>query len=646
MSIPGLLFLILLVGFASGQPRLPFEEVESLQEIARTLGKSNWDFSVDPCSGSSGWLTLPVIKWTENNLTCDCTFANNTICHVVAIVLKSQNLNGSLPRELIELPFLQVFDMSRNYLKGTIPPEWGSMKLVNISLLGNRETGSLPKELANISTLSDLVLEYNQLTGSIPQEFGDLPQIKRLLFTSNNLTGELPENLAKLTTLTDFRIGDNNFQGSIPNFIGNWTNIKKLIIQGSGLSGPIPSTIASLTQLTDLRISDLNGNEPTFPPLRSMTKMKTLILRSCNILGELPSYIGEIMTRLEVLDLSFNKLTGRIPDSFYGLSKIDYIYLTGNSLTGLLPPWMLREGRNIDLSYNNLTSESSALGCQPRELNLFASSKGNSSGIVSCLRSFQCPRRYYSLHIDCGGREVDDKGTSYEADADSGGPSHFYQSNSNWGFSSTGHFLDDDSPFIWLNNSIISGPNSQLYTTARLSPLSLTYYGFCLINGNYTVNLHFAEIMFTNDNTYSSLGRRIFDIYIQGKLVLKDFNIEKEAGGVNKAITRNFTAVVTDNTLDIRFYWAGRGTNGIPYKGVYGPLISAISVDSDFMPSSENRNISAGAIVGIVVAVLFAVLLVLAILWWNGSLRCMVHWNTNKSAKRAQRHRNDGFRSI
>ncbi|XP_012843380.1 PREDICTED: probable LRR receptor-like serine/threonine-protein kinase At1g07650 [Erythranthe guttata] len=129
------------------------------------------------------------------------------------------------------------------------------------------------------------------------------------------------------------------------------------------------------------------------------------------------------------------------------------------------------------------------------------------------------------------------------------------------------------------NNSSISGSNSKLYMDTRRSPLSLTYYGFCLINGNYTANLHFAEIMFTNDKTYSSLGRRIFDVYIQGKLVLKDFNIENEAGGVNKGIRRNFTAVVADNTLDIRFYWAGKWTNGIPVRGLYGPLISTISID-------------------------------------------------------------------
>ncbi|KAL0399498.1 UNVERIFIED_CONTAM: putative leucine-rich repeat receptor-like serine/threonine-protein kinase [Sesamum radiatum] len=415
MLLPRLIALVCVVRFASGQPVLPADEVESLQVIARSLGKRDWNFSVDPCSGLSGWATQNPVKGFENALTCDCTFANNTICHVVSIILKAQNLNGSVPRELIRLPFLQEIDLTRNYLNGTIPPEWGSMKLVNISLLGNRVTGSIPKELANITTLANLTLEYNQLSGTIPPELGDLPRIERL------------------------RIGDNNFIGSIPGLIQNWTNIEKLVIQASGLAGPIPSGIASLTKLTDLRISDLNGNESTFPPLSNIKKLKTLILRSCNIVGELPSYIGE-MTGLKVLDLSFNKLSGPIPDSFVGLSNTDYIYLTGNSLTGPLPPWMLKDGDSI---------------------NLFASSKANSSGIVSCLRSFRCERRYYSLHINCGGRQaVDDKGTIYEDDSNSGGPSSFVLSKTNWGFSSTGHFLDDDRPrdsFIWSNSSSISG---------------------------------------------------------------------------------------------------------------------------------------------------------------------------------------------
>ncbi|GKV45296.1 hypothetical protein SLEP1_g52401 [Rubroshorea leprosula] len=561
---------------------LPDDELRALREIAKTLGKTNWDFSIDPCSGESGWVT-PTEGLLENSVTC----SSDTIPpHIVSIVLKAQNLQGTLPPELVRLPYLQQIDLTRNYLSGTIPPEWGSMQLVNISLLGNRLTGPIPKEIGNISTLTDLVVEINQLSGALPPELGNLTSIKRLLLTSNNFTGALPATFARLTSLKDFRIGDNRFTGKIPSFIQNWTNLEKLVIQASGLLGPIPSSISALVNLTDLRISDLNGSDPEFfPPLSKMLNMRTLILRSCNIVGELPDYLGQ-MTSLKTLDLSFNKLSGEIPSSYSGLEEIDF----------------------IDLSYNNFTAGSpGATGCQQQSVNLFASSlEGNNS---------------YSLYINCGGREVIVGGTKYEDDGDAAGPSRFVERSSNWAISNTGNFLDggkNPDDFIATNKSELFVKDSELYMNARLSVISLTYYGFCMEDGNYTVNLHFVEIMFTDDKTYSSLGRRIFDIYIQGKLVQEDFNIAAEAGGVGKAIIKPFPTVVINGTLEIRLYWAGKGTTAIPDKGVYGPLISAISVNPNFTPLLEGgTSLSIRLVVGIVVGAASVIFPVVVILWWK-----------------------------
>ncbi|GMP66022.1 hypothetical protein CsSME_00026554 [Camellia sinensis var. sinensis] len=392
--------------------------------------------------------------------------------------------------------------------------------------------------------------------------------------------------------------------------------------------------------MTDLRISDLNGSKVSdFPSVGNMTKLKRLLLKSCNINGSLPLYLGMTQwTELKFLDLSFNKLSGGIPSSFQNLSTLTSIYLTGNLLSGSVPTWMLDSKLkvSIDLSYNNLSSSvDSDSFCQRQQskLNLFgSSSEDNASGILTCT---VCQRNVSSFHINCGGTEVAVDGKTYEKDTDSAGSSRLFISRTNWAFSSTGDFVEDNSPtYIWTNTSRLSMKNSELYMNARLSPLSLTYYGFCLQNGKYTVNLHFAEIMFTDDETYSSIGRRIFDVYIQGKLVLKDFNIEHEAGGVGKETIQNFTAEVTKSTLDIRFYWAGRGTTAIPFKGAYGPLISAISVNPNFDPSENGSNasvsgkgntISAGGIVGIVAGVVFAIILMLGILWWKG---CLQHNNT------------------
>ncbi|KAJ7014555.1 hypothetical protein NC653_004000, partial [Populus alba x Populus x berolinensis] len=606
MSFSRLLFASLiafcLATFASGATRLPDDEVEALRDMAKTIGKTNWNFSADPCGGQWGWTDPNPVKGSENAVSCDCSFSNGTICHVISIVLKTQNLGGSLPPDLGRFPYLKEIDFSRNYLNGTIPAEWGAMPLVNISIIGNRLTGPIPKEIGNISTLASFTVEFNQLSGVLPQELGNLTRLEKMHLSSNYFTGQLPATFEKLTTMKDFRIGDNSFTGQIPDLIQKWTNLEKLVIQGSGLSGPIPPGIALLEKMADLRISDLQGNgtEAPFPPLTNMKNLKTLILRSCNIIGPLPVFVGELPIS-KTLDLSFNKLIGEIPSSFSGLRKADSIYLTGNQLNGTVPDWIIKDGESVDLSYNNFRNESS---CLQRNVNLFGSaSMGNVSGsTVPCLRSFQCPKQFYSLHINCGGKEATIEGNTYEDDTDPAGSSRFYQSRTNWGVSTTGHFMDDDrssDSFTWTNATKLSANTSALYMDARLSPISLTYYGFCMGSGSYTVTLHFAEIMFTDDKDIQQPW--------QGKLVQKDFSIQEEAGGVGKAIIKNFTAIVTGNALEIRFYWAGKGTNWAAY----------------FVPPSENSSsngTSAGTVVGIVAAVVVVIFLILGILWWKGCL--------------------------
>ncbi|XP_047152407.1 probable leucine-rich repeat receptor-like serine/threonine-protein kinase At3g14840 [Vigna umbellata] len=605
--------------FASGAT-LAQDEVEALEDIGKTVGKV-WDFSVDPCTGERNWSTND-----KNNVTCNCDGPNGTVCHVTRIILKEQNLPGTLPRNLFKLPYLQELDLSRNYLNGTIPKEWGSTKLVTISLLANRLTGEIPTEITNISTLLDLNLEANQFSGILPLELGNLTQILRLLLNSNNFTGELPISLARLSKLLDFRIGDNQFSGKIPDFIHqNMKNLSTLRIEGSGLSGPIPSEISQLQNLTDLRISDLRGSETsTFPPLDKMN-LQYLILRNCNIIGDLPEFLGTMTSLKDNLDLSFNKFTGPIPDAYETRArKVKNVYLSGNLLNGTVPSW-IEHAKPIDISYNNLniTSQESAT-CNQVGRNLFANSITNGSGEDACLEGYTCSQLLYNLHINCGGKEVLVNKSTYDDDVADGGDVRFlWNRNRNWAVSTTGNFMNNDNEagkHLVSNKSVLSIENVDLYMTARASPISLTYYGFCLGNGNYTIFLHFAEIVFTDDQTFSSLGRRVFDIYIQGELVKEGFNIAEEAGGNGKAITKTFRAVVSSNTLKIRLNWAGKGTTALPYKSVYGPLISAITVNSDNPPPMPS-SISVGVVVGIVVAVVVVIILMFGRLWWKCCLR-------------------------
>ncbi|KAH1103537.1 hypothetical protein GYH30_037469 [Glycine max] len=265
-----------------------------------------------------------------------------------------------------------------------------------------------------------------------------------------------------------------------------------------------------------------------------MTKMKILILRSCHINDTLPQYLGNKtnFNDMQVLDLSYNKLSGNITEAFQDLLGLTYLYFTGNSFTGPIPNWVGNAKRPIDISYNNFSNEppqqQSCQQIQNPTVNLFESFPMSQNGPIHCLTTTNdCPKTFNSFHINCGGER----------------------------------------------------------------------------------ELSSEEIMFTDDNTYSSLGRRIFDVYIQGVQVMKDFNIANEAGGVGKNITRSFPAHVRNNSLIIRFYWAGKGTTAIPY----GPLISAISVTH--VSTTTSGSMSTGVIVGIVVAAI--VLVILIVLGWR-----------------------------
>jgi endoglucanase len=69
-------------------------------------------------------------------------------------------------------------------------------------------------------------------------------------------------------------------------------------------------------------------------------------------------------------------------------------------------------------------------------------------------------------------------------------------------------------------------------------------------NGTYAVRLHFAE-------TYEDIasdGPRVFDVKIQGQTVLSGFDVAKTAGGVQKALVKEFKGIqVSDGIIDISF---------------------------------------------------------------------------------------------
>ncbi|KAK4589499.1 hypothetical protein RGQ29_020176 [Quercus rubra] len=456
--------------------------------------------------------------------------------------------------------------------------------VIKIVLKGYSLPGMLPPQLVKLPHLQEIDFAYNYLNGTIPLEWAST-QLTFISVLVNRLSGEIPKELGNITTLTYLCLEANQFSGIVPPELGHLTNLQTLILSSNNLTGNLPMAFAGLRNLTDL------------------------VLRNCKVSGEIPAYIWT-MKQLEMLDVSFNKLVGELPPSIK-LERLRFLFLTGNLLSGNVRDSVLKEGSNVDLSYNNFTWQGPEQpACQENmnlNLNLFRSSLIDDD--VSrrqdphCSKNFNCPRYSNCLHVNSGGKDATVKENKtnfvYEGDGgvEGGAAKYFINGNSYWGFSSTGDFMDDND---FQNTRYTVSPSlsnmSELYTT--------------------------AQIQFTNDKTYNSLGKRIFDIYIQEKLVWKDFNIEDDAGIALKPVIKRASNIsVANNILEIRFYWAGKGTMRIPDRGVYGPLISAVSMVSDSKFCSNGgtkRNVY--IIAGVAVGALFLLLFIVGILWWKGCL--------------------------
>ncbi|KAK4857574.1 hypothetical protein QYF36_002872 [Acer negundo] len=574
------------------QPQLDPIEAAVLREIAATLGATLTNSAVDPCQSGH----LPITdKCIVNNITC--SYNDGIFDHVTNLQLKSTSLKGSLPRELANLTFLEEIDLTRTYLSGELPKEWASMRhLKKISLNAARISGKIPKEWGYFAKLTYLSLEANQLIGTIPVELGNLVNLTDLILSSNQFVGRLPIALANLTELKNFRISDNSFNDTVPEFIGRWNKLERLEMHSSGLEGPINPTIFALGNLNDLRITDMIGPQFDFPKLNNKP-MDHLILRNLNMSGTIPKYIWEM-----------------------GVRKT--IFLSGNRLNGVIPDTVIDSNKNVrDFSYNNFTLPAN---CKKRSnINMYRSFfwEHDMSGRRPCPDGSRCQKYYQSFHINCGGPDVTINHTNYEGDdgAENGAVLQ-YDRGTKWGLIGAGDFMDNGNNNHYIVEAADLQPESDLYAKARASPLSLTYYGYCLENGNYTVNLHFAEILFINDKElYYRLGRRIFNIYIQEKLELKDFNIKEQANGTGKAIIKTFNATVTENTLEIRLYWAGKGTTLIPDRGIYGPLISAISVCRGFRANCDESKKSSNLpiVIGVVASVLCLIFSIVIFFCWR-----------------------------
>lgn len=325
----------------ANQTQIPASECNALVAIYKHLNGPGWP-------NNDGWLTTPT----------PC-FWYGVVCnngHVTLLSLKANQLVGTLPSELGNLPYINKVDFLANRLTGMIPQAIGNLReMYEIYLGENQLSGPIPKEVNALQGLGVFSVPHNHLSGSISM-LGNLTGLLSLDLTDNHFSGSLPPELGNLVFLELLYMANNQFSGPIPSTIGKLSQLTVLELTDNRLTGGIPETLGNLTKLTKLALDSnvLTGSIPT--SLGQLKPLQGLYLNVNLLTGSIPPELGNL-TDLQGLNLSHNLLEGTIPASFGNLRNLAELFLDTNKLSGSIPPELgkLRQLYILFLAVNRLS---------------------------------------------------------------------------------------------------------------------------------------------------------------------------------------------------------------------------------------------------------------------------------------------------
>ncbi|CAL9175596.1 unnamed protein product [Musa hybrid cultivar] len=206
---------------------------------------------------------LQRLNLSRNQLAREIPATIGNLSSLVELDLSGNNFVGEIPATLGNLSQLTSLLLSSNELRGSIPPSLGKCPLDTLNLGFNKLSGGVPKEIFYILSLTKLFdISHNSLTGSLPPEIGNLRNIEIVDVSSNRLSGEIPSTIAQCQVLQYLYMQGNLIRGSIPSF-GQLKGLRVLDISRNNLSGHIPDFLRSFNMTyLNLSFNDLDGEVP------------------------------------------------------------------------------------------------------------------------------------------------------------------------------------------------------------------------------------------------------------------------------------------------------------------------------------------------------------------------------------------------
>ncbi|KAM0878560.1 hypothetical protein ACQ4PT_034790 [Festuca glaucescens] len=181
-----------------------------------------------------------------------------------------------------------------------------------------------------------LRLHSHELSGRLSPSLGNLSYLRELNLGNNHLTGQIPPELGRLVRLQPLNLSENYLQGSIPVTLRRCTGHMTLDLSSNQLQGELGwLAILTLIEFLDLSQNRISGEIPY--GLGNISKLWHLSLMDNKLSGTIPSSLG-LMSSLCWLNLGVNNLSGVIPTSIWNISSLTLFSVKQNMLSGTIPP--------------------------------------------------------------------------------------------------------------------------------------------------------------------------------------------------------------------------------------------------------------------------------------------------------------------
>ncbi|TYG73089.1 hypothetical protein ES288_D04G072200v1 [Gossypium darwinii] len=420
-------------------PGLP-ENIGKILPHMEYLDLSGNAFEQDLLPSIGDMKNLQVLDLSYNNFSGEIPKELTVGCNDLRVLMLSGNkLHGQIFPMLYNLTQLRVLQLRNNHFSGNLSNVKAKGRVLgNLALLDigyNFMTGNIGSWIGNVTYLDILVMRNNYLEGQFQCEgisrsvyYLDLshnllsaplpscPRLQHLYLQGNKYSGSISEAFLNTSQLLVLNLRDNNLSGSIPGIIGLLTSLKVLLLSQNLLSGLIPEELCELKQISmmDLSLNSFSGSippcfqgirfgkiEPRYLDLDISHEKKDYVLHSTaeqsvtNVEVDFltkhrsNTYKGGILNFMSGLDLSCNKLSGRIPYEVGNLAWIHALNLSYNQLTGPIPKSFsnLTQIESLDLSHNMLSGEIPSLLINLYFLEVFSVAYNNLSGRIPDMKA-------------------------------------------------------------------------------------------------------------------------------------------------------------------------------------------------------------------------------------------------------------------